>query len=274
MRLYQRNGYKGNASDAVAQLYAHHGLERPSSTEKPLRNRGVKGQKGLQQQQQQRAFEQARFAQHMGSFPMQGMVPMPQVSEAPRAMPPGCWNRAPPSSLLNGLGAAVGVQMPGSAPQPPRDLAQSLAHFGGAPAVYAPQMGTMPQRRGLHGCGHDAGANARARAMGARATARHDASTGCMQLQCGRTVSVPSLATTAPGGFLQRRFRLGAAQAHVRRILRSVIWNPGAAAFVVVFGPIDVLREQGFASQASCLFNGGARCGYFVETLLASGCLG
>merc|ERR1711920_515711 len=29
LRLYQRNGYKGNANDAVAQLYQHHGLERP-----------------------------------------------------------------------------------------------------------------------------------------------------------------------------------------------------------------------------------------------------
>lgn len=30
LRLYQRNGYKGNALDAVAQLYQHHGLEKPS----------------------------------------------------------------------------------------------------------------------------------------------------------------------------------------------------------------------------------------------------
>merc|ERR1711920_1076915 len=29
LRLYQRNGYEGNARDAVAQLYQHHGLERP-----------------------------------------------------------------------------------------------------------------------------------------------------------------------------------------------------------------------------------------------------
>ncbi|CAK9058481.1 Pentatricopeptide repeat-containing protein At1g62930 [Durusdinium trenchii] len=32
LRLYQRNGYKGNALDAVAQLYQHHGLEKPSGT--------------------------------------------------------------------------------------------------------------------------------------------------------------------------------------------------------------------------------------------------
>lgn len=32
LRLYQRNGYRGNALDAVAQLYQHHGLEKPSGT--------------------------------------------------------------------------------------------------------------------------------------------------------------------------------------------------------------------------------------------------
>merc|ERR1712137_828489 len=32
VRLYQRNGYKGDAFDAVAQLYQHHGLEKPNAT--------------------------------------------------------------------------------------------------------------------------------------------------------------------------------------------------------------------------------------------------
>jgi len=45
LRLYQRNGYKGNASDAVAQLYQHHGLERPYGLEKTSRGRGSKGKK-------------------------------------------------------------------------------------------------------------------------------------------------------------------------------------------------------------------------------------
>jgi len=40
LRLYQRNGYKGNTSDAVAQLYQHHGLERPCGLEKTSRGRG------------------------------------------------------------------------------------------------------------------------------------------------------------------------------------------------------------------------------------------
>merc|ERR1719183_2949914 len=39
VRLYQRNGYKGDAFDAVAQLYEHHGLPRPS----PALERGSRG---------------------------------------------------------------------------------------------------------------------------------------------------------------------------------------------------------------------------------------
>merc|ERR1719336_3266715 len=31
VRLYQRNGYKADAFDAVAQLYQHHGLDRPNT---------------------------------------------------------------------------------------------------------------------------------------------------------------------------------------------------------------------------------------------------
>merc|ERR1719443_1006167 len=30
VRLYQRNGYKGDCFDAVALLYEHHGLDRPN----------------------------------------------------------------------------------------------------------------------------------------------------------------------------------------------------------------------------------------------------
>ena len=59
-RLYQRNGYKGNvraskaqhssffsgqkrrkALDAVAQLYQHHGLEKPSVSASATRSSGV-----------------------------------------------------------------------------------------------------------------------------------------------------------------------------------------------------------------------------------------
>eukprot|EP00929_Paragymnodinium_shiwhaense_P102772 TRINITY_DN66002_c0_g1_i1.p1 TRINITY_DN66002_c0_g1~~TRINITY_DN66002_c0_g1_i1.p1 ORF type:complete len:593 (-),score=115.20 TRINITY_DN66002_c0_g1_i1:322-2100(-) len=41
VRLYQRNGYKGEAFEAVAQLYQHHGLERPSASSE----RGGRGNK-------------------------------------------------------------------------------------------------------------------------------------------------------------------------------------------------------------------------------------
>jgi pentatricopeptide repeat protein len=152
MRLYQRNGYKGNASDAVAQLYAHHGLERPTSTDKPPRNRGAKGPRTSQ-----RAFEQARPGtylpqqQYMAPMhPMMGMGLM-QHPQAPTdvhrgaAAPPGCWNRAPPSSLLNGLGATAGGQVASSSPH--TDASQHIygGACGGMPAMYAPpQSGTMP----------------------------------------------------------------------------------------------------------------------------------
>merc|ERR1719229_253900 len=42
IRLYQRNGYKGDAFDAVAQLYQHHGLDRPNA----VMERGSKGSGG------------------------------------------------------------------------------------------------------------------------------------------------------------------------------------------------------------------------------------
>merc|ERR1719502_256862 len=43
VRLYQRNGYKGDALDAVAQLYQHHGLERPIATNERSGGRGRRG---------------------------------------------------------------------------------------------------------------------------------------------------------------------------------------------------------------------------------------
>jgi pentatricopeptide repeat protein len=42
VRLYQRNGYKGDCFDAVAQLYQHHGLERPNG----VMERSGKGNNG------------------------------------------------------------------------------------------------------------------------------------------------------------------------------------------------------------------------------------
>merc|ERR1719503_69850 len=48
VRLYQRNGHRADAADAVDQLYVHHGLERPSgSSEREGRgNRGGSGKNG------------------------------------------------------------------------------------------------------------------------------------------------------------------------------------------------------------------------------------
>jgi len=51
LRLYQRNGYKTNASDAVAQLYQHHGLERPPENA----DRGAKNTGGGRRGEKHRA---------------------------------------------------------------------------------------------------------------------------------------------------------------------------------------------------------------------------
>merc|ERR1719503_73037 len=42
VRLYQRNGHRADAADAVDQLYVHHGLERPSGSSE----RGGRGNRG------------------------------------------------------------------------------------------------------------------------------------------------------------------------------------------------------------------------------------
>merc|ERR550532_2789849 len=51
VRLYQRNGYKGDAFDAVAKLYQHHGLERPHGTERSGKGYG-NGRRGNKQRGQ------------------------------------------------------------------------------------------------------------------------------------------------------------------------------------------------------------------------------
>ncbi|OLP93490.1 Pentatricopeptide repeat-containing protein, chloroplastic [Symbiodinium microadriaticum] len=54
--LYQRNGYKGNALDAVAQLYQHHGLEKPSAAaRRENRAKGSKSRNGAGTKQATRA---------------------------------------------------------------------------------------------------------------------------------------------------------------------------------------------------------------------------
>jgi len=148
LRLYQRNGYKGNASDAVAQLYQHHGLERPQSLEKPSRGRGSKGKAGGAKTSQggstgggaggyDRPAHQAMPMPHPGQGPVPpGYLPQAGVPGGmqPRdAMlaqaPPGRWHQAPsPSALLDGLGAGVGGQLPCGPPPP-----QSMPCMGRAP---------------------------------------------------------------------------------------------------------------------------------------------
>lgn len=172
MRLYQRNGYKGNASEAVAQLYQHHGLERPTSLEKPLRSRGIKTGKN------QRGGSNAGGGVGLDSMWQQcmsmhqpavgGPVPhghLPYGSTDSQKVAPGCWNPTPASSLLNGLGGTTGGQVAIAAQQqvalmsrPQTDVSQGILSSpspytgavapGRGPAMYAPQQmpmaGTMP----------------------------------------------------------------------------------------------------------------------------------
>lgn len=161
MRLYQRNGYKGNASEAVAQLYQHHGLERPTSFEKPARGRGLKNSK------YQRGGGNAGFETSWQQPAMGGPVPPGHLStdgqrNSGGQVAPGCWNPTPASSLLHGLGAAVGGHnAPSAQPfmgRPPVDMQSHMpystqAYMGGAAPGRAPQMyatqqlpmtGTMP----------------------------------------------------------------------------------------------------------------------------------
>jgi pentatricopeptide repeat protein len=170
MRLYQRNGYKGNASEAVAQLYQHHGLERPTSLEKPSRSRG-KGNKSQRGSNNGGGLESA----WQPGMPMQQLPPgaMPshmltgtetQRNAGPPQVAPGCWNPTPASSLLNGLGTIVGSQMPMATQQlsmmtrtqvdPTLGILSNPSAYQGisagrAPAMYAPPQhvhmaGTMP----------------------------------------------------------------------------------------------------------------------------------
>lgn len=101
LRLYQRNGYKGNAGDAVAQLYQHHGLERPMSNDKPSRVRG-KNKMALPPQKQQNPVGGPCGGGYDGYDRMPPQVPyMPPPRPAPvapgyvQASYPGQWQRQP-----------------------------------------------------------------------------------------------------------------------------------------------------------------------------------
>merc|ERR1719336_699055 len=121
MRLYQRNGYKGNASEAVAQLYQHHGLDRPASLEKPTRSRGLKN--GKSQRGAETNWQQGFPGQQLShGAPPPGHLVQGATESQRNGIPqvaPGCWNPTPASSLLNGLGASVGGHVPVAQQQVP-----------------------------------------------------------------------------------------------------------------------------------------------------------
>jgi len=158
LRLYQRNGYKGTAGDAVAQLYQHHGLERPQSLEKPTRGKGAKGKVGRNMgggssssgydnrpSQQMPMMHGGHGPLPPGYLTQAGMsgMPLPRESMMGQA-PPGRWNHgAPPSTLLDGLGAGpMGGAPPAGhghyvgPPMPSRGQAEAQYGILSSPSTY------------------------------------------------------------------------------------------------------------------------------------------
>merc|ERR550532_207288 len=142
MRLYQRNGYKGTASEAVAQLYQHHGLDRPASLEKAARGRGSKN--GKSQRGAETIWQQGFPGQQLShGAPPPGHLVQGATESQRTGIPqvaPGCWNPTPASSLLNGLGASVGGHMPVAQQQVPlmgRPQVESTSSLFASPAPYS-----------------------------------------------------------------------------------------------------------------------------------------
>jgi len=168
LRLYQRNGYKGNASDAVAQLYQHHGLERPQGLS---RGRGSKGKK----QANGKAGGGGNSAHDfkVGADVQRIIDPSPlppgylaQAARAPQAArtpaaqaPPGQWNPTAPMAQEAmmyqdranlGLTAAPAPNMYVDASQRvPMQMPQVQAGVLSSPSTYG---GVNMDRAAAHGC--------------------------------------------------------------------------------------------------------------------------
>jgi len=76
VRLYQRNGYKGDAIEAVAQLYMHHGMERPTQNADSRRGPRRGGDKKGRSDGVDQTWPRSGFAAppgQRGVYPMGGM---------------------------------------------------------------------------------------------------------------------------------------------------------------------------------------------------------
>lgn len=141
MRLYQRNGYKGNASEAVAQLYQHHGLERPMNLEKPMRARGAKAKSWRGSGGSFDSIGQPLPAGCLSQTPAELVQ---QRGAGPAQVAPGYWNPTPASSLLNGLSSAPQVPLP-HVPLPTRHHMDTASYFSGVSQKTAPAPFAMQQ---------------------------------------------------------------------------------------------------------------------------------
>mmetsp|Transcript_78713 Transcript_78713/g.227578 ORF Transcript_78713/g.227578 Transcript_78713/m.227578 type:complete len:689 (-) Transcript_78713:216-2282(-) len=130
VRLYQRNGYKGDAYDAVAQLYLHHGIERPH---------GVPERGGS---------KSSRSKAKSGGGDKNKMAPLKpgQVSMKER----GSGREGGRGSGSSGDGGGRGGPPPSGAPDPSRRMAPPYMDpeydlrggYGGYPSPGPPVLGT------------------------------------------------------------------------------------------------------------------------------------
>lgn len=172
VRLYQRNGHRADAADAVDQLYSHHGLQRPQGAGDGRgrgggnRRRGGDGRQGQQGQQQDRrripAKGQGPRSSGGGDYAGQRQPPGP-VGNGYAPGPPGQqWHGQPPGALIGpgadqralppfpGYGAQQGY---GEMPYMPMEALQQSQHnlhaYGGMPphlAQHQAQQGLWPEQ--------------------------------------------------------------------------------------------------------------------------------
>jgi len=161
VRLYQRNGYKGDAYDAVAQLYQHHGIERPQGVPERggSKSSSRKGKQSATSKLSQvppkgssggTARSAAAAAQRASSPAAYG--PPPHYPPPPYGRgPPGAYDRPPPPYMDPDYDypGAYGPPPPMLGAGPPV-LGTSMVPYGGVPPYppYGPGFPHGPPPRG------------------------------------------------------------------------------------------------------------------------------
>eukprot|EP00439_Symbiodinium_sp_Y106_P072366 s2433_g13.t1 len=193
LRLYQRNGYKGNALDAVAQLYQHHGLEKPSgmvekaskaAARRENRAKGSKSRNGAGTKQSTRARQgPAKQGGYDGGGTSPSM-PLPVGStqggwQRTQAAPYAPNSVADASQRLPGPGYMISVQTSGPGPGPAENVnygipsrpatfaGMALEDLSGYPQGHPGAQGQVGHAMPMHQAPHAAHAAHAAHAHGA-----------------------------------------------------------------------------------------------------------